>query len=316
MLSRVAESIYWMSRQMERAENLARFLEVTLHLTLDQPDSLVDPWGPLVHVTGDHEWFQDKYGTPNQQSVVNFLAFDTDYHSSMLTCLRAARENAKSVRETLSSEAFEQINQFYHFVSDSSASQIIDPTAAFFDSVRDYSLLWSGILDSTMSHDQCWHFANVGRLLERADKTTRILDVKYFNLLPNVTDVGTAIDDLQWSALLLAVSGFEAYRREHHLMNIEKVVSFFLFHETFPRSARSCVAGAHWSLGEIEKYSSAELHGDAIHQIEALKKRLSESQVKEVLTSGMHQFIDLIQIELNQVSESLTYDYFNVARPS
>ncbi|TWU46919.1 alpha-E domain-containing protein [Rubripirellula reticaptiva] len=316
MLSRVAESIYWMSRQMERAENLARFLEVTLHLTLDQPDSLVDPWGPLVQITGDNEWFHDKYGTPNQQSVVNFLAFDTDYHSSMLTCLRAARENAKSVRETLSSEAFEQINQFYHFVCDSSASQITDPTAAFFDNVRDYSLLWSGILDSTMSHDQCWHFANVGRLLERADKTTRILDVKYFNLLPNVSDVGTAIDDLQWSALLLAISGFEAYRREHHLMNIEKVVSFFLFHQTFPRSARSCVAGAHWSLGEIEKCSSTELRGEAIQQIEALKHRLTESQVKEVLAGGMHQFIDLVQIELNQIGESLTYDYFNVARPS
>lgn len=243
MLSRVAESIYWMSRQMERAENLARFLEVTLNMTLDQPETLVDPWEPLVQVTGDNDWFRAKYGAATQQSVVNFLAFDPDYHSSMLTCLRAARENAKSVRETLSSETFEQINEFYHFVFDSRASQVTDPTAAFFDRVRDYSLMWSGILDSTMAHDMAWHFANVGRLLERADKTSRILDVKYFNLLPNVSDVGTAIDDLQWSALLLAISGFESYRREHHLVSIEKVVSFFLFHRTFPRSVRSCVAG-------------------------------------------------------------------------
>ncbi|TWU46293.1 hypothetical protein Poly51_56890 [Rubripirellula tenax] len=316
MLSRVAESIYWMSRQMERAENLARFLEVTLNLTLDQADSLVDPWEPLVQVTGDTEWFVEKYGVPTQQSVVNFLAFDLEYHSSMLTCLRAARENAKSVREMLSSEAFEQINEFYHFVSDSSATQITDPTAAFFDSVRDYSLLWSGILDSTMAHDMRWHFANVGRLLERADKTSRILDVKYFNLLPNVTDVGTAIDDLQWSTLLLAISGFEAYRREHHLVNIEKVVAFFLFHQAFPRSVRSCVAGAHWSLTEIEAKSNSDEPGEAIQHIATLQHRLTESNVKEVIAGGMHQFIDLVQLELNQIGESLTYDYFNAPRPS
>lgn len=315
MLSRVAESIYWMSRQMERAENLARFLEVTLNMTLDQPDALVDPWEPLVQVTGDNEWFLEKYGSANQQTVVNFLAFDPEYHSSMLTCLRAARENAKSVRETLSSETFEQINEFYHFVFDSRASQVTDPTAAFFDRVRDYSLMWSGILDSTMAHDMAWHFANVGRLLERADKTSRILDVKYFNLLPNVTDVGTAIDDLQWSALLLAISGFESYRREHHLVSIEKVVSFFLFHRTFPRSVRSCVAGAHWSLLEIEEKSRGDDVGEAMQQITALKRRLAQSHVKDVMAGGMHQFVDLIQIELNQIGESMNYDYFNVPRP-
>ena len=94
MLSRVAESVYWMSRQVERSENLARFLEVTLNLILDQPENLVDPWEPLVRVTGDTKWFIDKYGPPNVHNVVRFLAFDWEYHSSMLTCLRAARENA------------------------------------------------------------------------------------------------------------------------------------------------------------------------------------------------------------------------------
>jgi len=316
MLSRVAESIYWMSRQMERAENLARFLEVTLNLTLDQPDDLADPWEPLVQVTGDTEWFLAKYGKPNQHTVVNFLAFDPDYHSSMMTCLRAARENAKSVRESLSSEAFEQINEFFHFVCDASESQVTDPTAVFFDDVRQHALLWSGILDSTMTHDMGWHFANVGRLLERADKTSRILDVKYFNLLPNAADVGTAIDDLQWSALLMAISGFEAYRREHHLVALEKVVSFFLFHSTFPRSVHSCVAGASWSLGEIEEYSPDQVPGDAIRRISALRHRLAQSNVKEVIAGGMHQFVDLVQMELNQIGESLNYDYFNAPRPT
>ena len=161
-----------------------------------------------------------------------------------------------------------------------------------------------------MSHNIAWHFANVGRLLERADKTSRILDVKYFNLLPRVEDVGTAVDDLQWSTLLLAISGFEAYRREHHLMDVEKIVAFFLFHRTFPRSIYSCIAGADWSLREIEKESGSELAGQAKQRITALRHRLKNTNVKEVIAGGMHQFIDRLQHEINAIGKSLGQDYF------
>jgi uncharacterized alpha-E superfamily protein len=300
-----------MSRYAERAANLARFIEVTLHMTLDQPEYLVDPWEPLVQVTGDNEWFEAKYGEATCQNVVQFLAFDPEYHASMQTCLRAARENARSVREALSSEAFEQLNAFYHFVRDSSAPQLTDPTAHFFNQVRSHGLMWTGVLDSTMSHDTAWHFLNVGRLLERADKTSRILDVKYFNLLPRLEDVGTAIDDLQWSTLLLAISGFETYRREHHLMDVEKIVAFFLFHRTFPRSIYSCIAGADWSLREIEKKSDSEEPGRAKQQITALRHRLKNTNVKEVIAGGMHQFIDRLQVELNEIGDCLGQDYFH-----
>lgn len=242
-----------MSRQVERAENLARFLEVTLNLILDQPENVVDPWKPLVQVTADEAYFKEKYGTPSQSTVVQFLAFDTEYPNSMVSCLRQARENARGVREKMSSEAFEQLNEFYHFVIDASHHAASDPTSQFFDDVRGHTLLWSGVVHSTMAQDAAWHFANVGRMLERADKTSRILDVKYFNLLPSVDDVGTAVDDMQWTALLLAISGFEAYQRDHHVIDIEKVVEFFLFNRTFPRSVRHCVASAGWSLSEIEQ---------------------------------------------------------------
>lgn len=299
-----------MSRQAERAENLARFIEVTLHMTLDQPEYMVDPWESLILVTGDNELFESKYGEATCQNAVQFLAFDREYHSSMLTCLYAARENAKSIRETLSTEAFEQVNDFFHFVSESSAPQLTDPTADFFDKVRCQALMWTGVLDSTMAHNIAWHFLNVGRLLERADKTSRILDVKYFNLLPRLEDVGTAIDDLQWSTLLLAISGFETYRREHQLMDVEKIVAFFLFHRTFPRSIYSCIAGADWSLREIEKESQSDFAGEAQQRIAALRHRLTNTNVKEVIAGGMHQFIDQLQIELNAIGESLGQDYF------
>ena len=316
MLSRVAESIYWMSRQVERAENISRFLEVTWNLTLDEPENLIDPWAPLVQVTADDEWFENKYGVANSTTVTEFLAFDAEYHSSMITALRAARENARGVRETLSSEAYEQLNDFYHFVNDAAASRI-EPTPEFFDTVRRKALLWTGIMGSTMSHDMSWHFLNLGRMIERADKTSRILDVKYFNLLPNVQDVGTAIDDLQWSALLLAISGFEAYRRKYRIIKIDDVIEFFLFNEDFPRSVRYCVASAHWSLGQIEKASSSTANesriggATALAQTTALRHRLSNTCVKEVLAGGMHQFIDSVQVELNQIGNSLNEDYFH-----
>jgi uncharacterized alpha-E superfamily protein len=311
MLSRVAESIYWMSRQVERAENHARFLEVTLHSELDQPEDFVDPWEPLVRVTGDTQWYKKNFADMSAKSVVNFLAFDNRYHSSMLTCLRAARENAKSVRETLSTEVFEQLNAFYYFVRDAKDAQLQDPTAEFFDEVRQHSLMWTGIIDSTMAHDLRWHFLNAARLLERADKTSRILDVKYYNLLPNSQDVGTAIDDLQWSTVLSAISGFEAYRREHQVLNIEKVIAFFLLHKTFPRSILRCVSGVDWSLREIEKIHGDATYRSSLEKIGTLRHRLSHTNVKEVIASGVHEFVDSIQIELNTVSESLHQDYFN-----
>jgi len=313
MLSRVAESVYWMSRQVERAENIARFLEVTLNLILDQPENLVDPWSPLVQVTADEEWFEEKYGKPDSRNVVQFLAFDDEYPNSMVSCLRAARENARGVRETLSSEAFEQLNQFYHFVGDASPAAAMDPTSQFFDDVRKQTLLWSGVFASTMAQDSGWHFANLGRMLERADKTSRILDVKYFNLLPNLADVGTAVDDLQWSALLLAISGFEAYRRDHHQIEIEKVVDFFLFNRSFPRSIHHCIASANWSLGEIEQASSSDMTRTAGPLLDELQHRLAHTQVEEALAGGMHQFVDSVQSEINRIGEALGQDYFQIS---
>lgn len=311
MLSRVAESIYWMSRQVERAENLARFLEVTHNLILDQPENLVDAWEPLVQITADNEIFQQRYGEATAETVTQFLAFDAEYSNSMLSSLRDARENARGVRESLSSEAFEQFNDFYHFVCEAAQKPVLESPTEFFDAVRRIAIQWTGVLDSTMPRDLGWHFANVGRLIERADKTSRILDVKYFNLLPRVDDVGTAIDDLQWSALLLAISGFEAYRRKHHLISIDKVVEFFLFNESFPRSILFCVTGAEDSLNQIFEISGPDSGGLAKQRTSALCHRLGATQVKEVLDGGMHQFVDSIQIQLNQIGDAMNEDYFH-----
>ena len=197
MLSRVAESIYWMARYIERAENLARFIDVTLTLILDQPTSQVPQWEPLVSTTGDEEFFYKHYGAATGENVIRFLTSDVNYPNSIISALRAARENGRTVRESISSEAWEELNEFYHYVNaEAKNDAALNSPSDYFRNVKQHAHLFNGILDATMSHDAGWHFANLGRLMERADKTSRILDVKYFTLLPTAADVGTTIDDL------------------------------------------------------------------------------------------------------------------------
>ncbi|MGV3484285.1 MAG: alpha-E domain-containing protein [Planctomycetaceae bacterium] len=311
MLSRVAESIYWMARYIERAENTARFVEVTLNLVLDQPMGVDEPWRPLINATGDDEIFNKSYAVADAESVMHFMAFDKEYNNSIIRAMRNARENARSVRECLSSEAFEQINTLYHYVNTAArAENALESHAEFFDSIRRHCHLLTGILDATMSHDTGWHFANMGRLVERADKTSRILDVKYFTLLPSVDSVGTAIDDLQWSSLLFSVSGFEAYRREHHMILTDKVVEFFILHKSFPRSVRFCVDNTQASLLAITGGVTDGRHAAAIDQLAYLQNQLESTNATDILRYGLHEFVDTVQSELNEIGNAITQTYF------
>jgi len=311
MLSRVAESIFWMARYIERAENTARFVEVTLNLVLDQPMGVDQPWRPLINATGDDAAFDKSYKVADAESVTRFMAFDREYPNSVISTLRNARENARSVRESLSSEAFEQINSLYHYVNAAARSGTSpDSPTEFFDTIRQHCHLLTGILDATMSHDLAWHFANMGRLLERADKTSRILDVKYFTLLPTVDSVGTAHDDLQWSSLLFSISGFEAYRRQHHMIRSNSVVDFFLLHPEFPRSVLFCIENLEISLAAISGGATDDRHAKAAKLATAVKKKLSQTDASDILRDGLHEFVDTLQKDMNLIGESITETYF------
>jgi A predicted alpha-helical domain with a conserved ER motif. len=200
LLSRVAESVYWMARYIERAENVARFAGVNLHLILDLPGERANQWQALVEASGDAHVFEERYGEATPDNVTRFLTFDRENPNSIVSCLAAARENARSVRDTISSEMWEQANSMYLRVTHGSGTGRADSLADFFSEVRMACHLFHGITDGTMSHNEAWHFMRVGRKLERADKTTRILDVKYFLLLPSLKEIGTPYDDLQCSS--------------------------------------------------------------------------------------------------------------------
>src|SRR5262245_33454074 len=253
MLSRVAESIYWMSRYTERAENVARFIEVNLQLMLDAPSSgsgqrpggSGQQWEPLVATTGDHEPFAKRYGVPNQKNVLHFLTFDSENPNSILSCLRGARENARTVREIISSEMWLQLNKFYLMVTEAAGTDAgVAAPHEFYNAVKLASNLFSGITEATMTHGEAWHFTSLGQKLERADKTSRILDVKYFILLRSVEDIGTPFDDMQWAAVLRSASAFEMFRKRQGRLSPRGVVEFLLLDREFPRAIHYCLWSA------------------------------------------------------------------------
>lgn len=309
MLSRVASSIYWMGRYVERAENLARFLDVTLTLTLDQPDSGLEQWEPLVRATGDEQYFEQHYGSYASANVQQFLTFDTAYHSSIHTAVSLARENARTVREAISTEAWEQLNSFYHFVRDSSSRFTAPPAATFYDEVVQHCHLFNGILDATMMRGAGWHFANIGRLLERADKTSRILDVKYFTLLRNVTDVDTTFDDLLWSAVLRSVCGFEMFRKKHHAVTVQRIIDFLILEDKFPRAIRYCVQQTRESLTQVAGPVPLQQNA-AINQAQLLIDELRVQEPQKIISDGLHEMIDAIQMALNEIGGQVQEIYF------
>jgi uncharacterized alpha-E superfamily protein len=310
MLSRVADSIYWMGRYVERAENVARFVDVNLHLMLDSPDTF-NQWQPLVQISGDQEAFDNRYGTAIQENVLKFLTFDQDNPNSILSCLQGARRNARSVREIISSDMWLNLNKFYLMVN-SAANNPLELTSLhdFFTEVKLLSHLFSGVTDATMTHGEGWHFCRLGRELERADKTSRILDVKYFILMRSIDDVGTAWDDIQWAAVLRSTSAFEMYRKDRGQVNPSGVVAYLLLDRKFPRAIHSCLLTARESLHAISGTPMETFKSLPEKLLGQLCAELSYASVDEIVTSGLHEYLDDLQRKINQVGGGIYQTFF------
>lgn len=311
MLSRVANAIYWMSRYVERAENVARFVDVNLNLALDFPEA-APQWAPLVATTGDNELFDKVYGEVSRDNVLKFLTFDLEAPNSIISCLAKARENARSVREVISSEMWEQVNRAYLMVMDAASSK--DALAAphdFFTAVKQASQLFVGVTDLTMSHNEGWHFGRLARLLERADKTSRILDVKYYLLLPGgVSDVGGAVDEVQWAAVLRSASAFEMYRKEHGGITPAKVVDFLMLNRRFPRSVRFCLDKGEISLHEITGTPVGTWASTVEREMGRVVADLAYAETSVMLANGLHQQIDDLQQRMNRVGDAVYATFF------
>lgn len=311
MLSRVADSIYWLNRYVERAENVARFVDVNLNLMLDCPIGLTEQWKPLVLTAGDLPLFQERYGEATAENVIQFLSFDSDYSNSILSCLRAARENARSIREIISREMWEQVNGFYLMVKEAALGQSFSELHDFFTEVKMASHLFAGVMNATMSHNEGWHFGQIGRLLERADKTARILDVKYFILLPSVKDVGTPLDEIQWMALLKSASAYEMYRkRAQHRITPTGVAEFLVLNREFPRSIRFCLLETERSLHQITGTPTGTWKEPAERALGRLRSELDYLTIEEIIQTGLHEFLDHLQQQMNGVGDKIFETFF------
>jgi uncharacterized alpha-E superfamily protein len=311
MLSRVAHSLYWMSRYIERAENVARLLDVNLQFLFDFQDithtKLNAYWESLILSSGDEELFDKLYDTADSRTVTEFLAFDLRNPASILSCVYAARENARMIRDQISLEMWETINELHLFLkSHSTAAVWAAGPQEFFAKINRASHLFQGLTGSTYSRSEGWEFIEFGKYIERADKTTRILDVKYHILLPSANDVGGALDTAQWQAVLRSASALEAYRR-YYVREILpwKAAEFLIFSDSFPRSLHFCVAQVDDFLRRILGETGARPRSAAARASRRLLADLQSLSITEVLNQGLHEFLMDIQGTLDSISNEV-----------
>lgn len=311
MLSRVADSLYWMSRYVERAENIARLLDVNLQLMLDfeglDDKSLTGHWQPILSSSGDIASFRERYDSADSQSVTEFMTFNEENPNSILSCIMAARENARMVRDQISSEMWEVINDIYHKLRKRDAESIWEQGAyAFYEDLKNDSLLFQGLTEATFTHAQGYKFIQAGKYLERADQTSRIIDIKYNMLLPEGDSVGGTVDTAQWMAVLRACSAFEAY---HHRYVDEvqpgNVAEFLILSPHFPRSVRFCVSTLDYHMRSISSTAESQFSNPAEQLSGRLRSEMIYTSIDEIITEGLHEYIDRIQRSLIDIHNAI-----------
>ncbi len=310
MLSRVADSIYWMARYIERAENIARFIDVNNHLLLDSEVPVQSQWDALLAVMADEERYFERYETANEDDVVHFLVFDRENPNSLLSCLRAARENARAIREIISGEMWLHLNTLYHLVRGAAEIGTQAANEELFNRVRVGSHLFSGLTTDTMTHGEAYRFAQLGRLIERADKTSRIIDVKYFLLLPQYASFGSPFDSSQWMAVLKSVSAYEMYWKKMARIEPFSVIGFLLKDPEFPRSVQFCVCHAADVLAQIVAITNQTEDLAPLCRLRALAREIETRPMDEIVQIGVHETIDHIQRQLNDWHGELQQAFF------
>jgi uncharacterized alpha-E superfamily protein len=327
MLSRVANALYWMGRYMERAENVARFIDVGLSLSLDLPSE--EPqraWAALLKATGEEEHFSQRVGplAPSNatgaavagEAVVRFLSFDRENENSILSCLYKARENARGIREVISSEMWEAANRAYLLVQRAAPSaQTLESPHAFFREVKLASHLFRGLHEDTMSHGEGWHFVRMGSLIERADQGSRIIEGHDAALLRPAHEASTDAAAPSLVALLKSMSGYEMYRKRHHRLSAQQVVEFLLLDREFPRSALACLLGAQHSLHTIAATPVGTADDEATRALGALVARLAYLERGALGRGNRDLFLRQLRDALYDVDVAIGARFFGAQAP-
>ena len=311
MLSRVASSLYWMSRYVERAENTARVLDVAWRMSLlVKESSLQDQeWYAPLNITGTLFPFNGRHDEVCAREVLHFLALDPENPTSIYACARSARENARSVRGSITSEMWEVLNSTWlemQFMDEDKLQA--RGVSAFFDWVKERSHLFRGVTFGTMHRDDAYEFARLGTHIERADSTARILDVKYHILLPSVKDVGGAVDYYHWSAVLRSVAAFEAYRKVYRdVITPLKLAELLILRDDIPRSLRFCLRQVHETLGHVQNAHSAE----TLQLAGQILAGLQFGRISDIFAGGLHEYLTAFLESTQDLSSHIQSSFFS-----
>ena len=312
MLSRIADSLYWMSRYLERAGNTARLVEINLLHLLEAEDALPEAaqWRPLLSITGSEDAYRKRYdgGEVTASRTIQFMTRERQNANSIRSSLRLARENARVVRDRISNEMWEAINEMWLSIDRLlEGSPRTDRSPAIYADVLNGVARFHGISVSTMMRGEAYGFYLLGTCVERADMTARILDVKYHLLLPDISMVGSPLDYYQWAALLKSLSAFEAYRRQYHAgLRPVDIAEFVIFEGDFPRSLRFSVEHMRHALQEIGTDGAER----TVAEITALESHLHQTSADRVLSLGLHEYLELFLARIAAFNGAVSREYF------
>jgi uncharacterized alpha-E superfamily protein len=306
MLARTVENVYWLARYLERAENTARLISVNTHLLLDLPPGLAPGWLPLVDMTGNRSLFDARYQRTDEHDVVQFLIADRDNPGSIVSSLEMARENARTLRDVLPAEAWEELNRFFMQFSEQLPAGLSRRTR--FDFLK-HSVLMSqtltGMLEGTMSRNDAHTFMMLGRNLERADMSSRIIDVRSAQLLPADATELRPFDTIQWMSVLRSLSGYEMYRLARRArVNRTDVLEFVLRDEQFPRSCLFCLLRMELSLHGLPRNTAAR------NALVTAGRFLTGTGLASLDQPGLHELIDHVQLHITAVHDTIAATYF------
>lgn len=306
MLSRVAERMYWFGRYIERIENTARLVNVNANVLLDLPRMVKHIWPGTIDITGSNEQFYSKYDKADERNVIRFMLADDSNQSSIMCSIRMARENVRTTREIMPSESWEQVNEFYLFLKQN-INNVVRRSGRheFLDDVINHCHQINGLLMSNMSHNEAYHFIRIGKDIERADMSTRIVDVGCLNLLQRKNNTPETFDNILWMNILRSLSGYQMYKQHvRDRVNGEDVVSFLIQDENFPRTVAYC-------LSEMNQCAMTLPNNDhVLRGITRLQRMITEMDVQKLLEKGLHEFIDELQINLGEIHDLVRQTWF------
>ncbi|MGF1628200.1 MAG: alpha-E domain-containing protein [Kiloniellaceae bacterium] len=316
LLSRYAEATYWMARYVERAENLARILDV--NETFSRDSRGWQNWRLILQLYRDEERFLAEHGEPTVESVLYFYTLDQRNFTSIISDINQARSNARTLRPLISTEMWTQLNIFSNNLKSIPREDLSEPRLArFCNQVKEACQTHTGITEGTFYRDEGWFFYQIGRCVERADQTTRLLDVKYHLLLPTTKSVGSPLDVSHWNAVLRSAAGYHAFRRVHPSgMTAADAAGFLLFHSRFPRSVRACVHDISARLMQLRSTYRLIGGAGALEELDELRSVLDDITIDQVISNGMHEFIDWIQLKLIRIHGELGTAYFGYPAPA